>query len=88
MEGFSVRQMTLQEEIENLDIEQDVKERLLRKLDEMKARFDKDLECATKKSEIKTACDHEKYEKLREQNISLKNACFALSSAINQQYGL
>ena len=88
MQGFEVRQMTLQEEIENLDITQDVKDHLFRKLDEMKERFDKDLECATKKYEIKTACDHEKYEKLREQNISLKNACFALSAALNQQYEL
>ena len=88
MQGFEVRQMTLCEEIENLDIEQEVKDRLLRKLEEMKARFDKNLECATRRSEMKTACDHEKHEKLREQNMSLRNACFALSAALNQQYEL
>ena len=86
MQGFEVRKMTLQEEIENLNIEQEVKDRLLRKLEEMKAQFDRILwEETHEKPEIKSAMEADKQNKMREQIDSLKTACLALANAVNQE---
>lgn len=86
MQGFEVREMTLQEEIENLDIPQNVKDRILRKLEEMKAQFDRILwEETHEKTEIKAAMEAEKENKMKEQIEFLKTACLALANAVNQE---
>lgn len=78
------REMTLQEEIENLEVSKDVKDRLLQKLKEMSSKMDKKLcEVSHKQEE-----NFEKYNRIREQNISLKSACFALAAALNEKYDI
>ena len=88
MQEFVNRETTLREEIEDLGVPQSLKDRLLRKLDEMQAGFDRQLCEATWKREKMATEDHEKYNRIREQNISLKNACFALAAAVKQEYEL
>lgn len=78
------REMTLQEEIENLEVPQNVKERLLQKLKEEHYRMEK----AVEERETRTADVYEKLDRMREQNISLKSACFALAAALKQEYEL
>lgn len=78
------REMTLQEEIENLEVPQNVKERLLQKLKENDYRIEK----AVEEREVRIADMHEKYDRMREQNISLKSACFALAAALNEKYDI
>ena len=78
------REMTLQEEIENLEVPQNVKERLLQKLKEQDYRMEK----AVEKRETRTADVYEKLDRMREQNIFLKSACFALAAALKQEYEL
>ena len=76
------REMTLQEEIENLEVPQNVKERILQKLKEFYSEMDYRLCEANRKREDKATEDYEKYNRMREQNISLKSACFALAAAL------
>lgn len=78
------REMTLQEEIQNLDVPPHVKERLLQKLKEQDYRMEK----AVEERETRTADVYEKLDRMREQNISLKSACFALAAALKQEYEL
>lgn len=82
------REMTLQEEIENLEVSQNVKERMLQKLKEMYSEMDRKLWEVSHKQEERATQDFEKYNRTREQNISLKSACFALSAALKQEYEL
>ena len=80
--------MILEEEIENLEVPQNVKERLLQKLKEMYLEMDEKMREVSHKQEVKATQNFEKYNKMREQNISLKSACFALAAALNQEYEL
>ena len=82
------REMTLQEEIENLEVSQNVKERMLQKLKEMYSEMDRKLWEVSHKQEERATQDFEKYNRTREQNISLKSACFALAAALKQEYEL
>lgn len=84
----AVREMTLKEEIENLKVPQNVKERLLQKLKEEYSKMDEKLWIASNKQEERAAQDYEKFNRMREQNISLKSACFALAAALKQEYEL
>ena len=84
----AVREMTLQEEIENLEVPQNVKERLLQKLKEEYSKMDEKLCIASNKQEERAAQDFEKNNRMREQNISLKSACFAMAAALKQEYDL
>ena len=65
-----------------------MKERLLQKLKEMYSEMDKKMCEVSHKQEVKETQNFEKYNKMREQSISLKNACFALAAALEQEYEL
>lgn len=79
------REMTVKEEIEHLDIPQEIKDRILQKLKEVDYNFSKRL--AQKENEHceRIAKDKEKLDRMTEQNLALKNACFALSDALKQE---
>ena len=87
MEDYAVRETTLQEEIEGLEVPEHVRKRMLSKLkrmcEEMEAMESKLWE-ANHEREMRVA----KYDRMREQIISLKSACFDLAAALKQQYEL
>ncbi len=78
----------MQEEIKSLEVPDYVKERLLQKLKKEYSKMDEKLWIASNKQEERAAQDYEKFNRMREQNISLKNACFALAAALKQEYEL
>ena len=81
----AVRETTLREDIENLEMPEYMRKRMLFKLERMYEEMDEKLWEVTHKQEAKTTYE---YNKMREQNISLKNACFDLAAALKQQYEL
>ena len=77
------REMTVKEEIELLNIPQEVKDRILNKLIrefsekiEKERAYNERLEIDMVKIDI---------DRIIEQNLALKNACFALSDALKQE---
>ena len=82
--GTKTRELTLEEEIKLLDISEEAEGRLLLKLSNIRSEFDESLF----EMEKKATSEREKYDKMREQNISLKSACFALAAALKQEYEL
>ena len=84
MEDHMVRETTLREEIENLEVPEHIKKRILCKLNQMCEEMDAKLWEANHEREMRSS----KYDRMREQNISLKSACFDLAAALKQQYEL
>lgn len=76
---------SIEQEIGDLEISQEDKDRILKKLKSMNCNFSKRL--AQKENECceKITKDREKLDRMTEQNLALKNACFALSDALKQE---
>ena len=79
------KEMSVREEIEHLDIPQETKDRILKKLKEVDCNFSKRI--AQKENEYceKIAKEIERFNGINKQNLALKNACFALSDALKQE---
>lgn len=78
------REATLEEEIAKLDISENDKQRIFKKLENERAMYEEKVMNRIHDLEI----EREKCTGIREQNISLKNACFALAAALNGKYEL
>lgn len=88
MKDCPTREMTLEEEIDSLEIPKNEKERLIKKLYNEHSEKECEFEERMRKLNYKLMDANHKCDKLREQNVSLKSACFDLAAALKQQYEL
>ena len=88
MEDCEKREKTLDEEIVRLSIPVEIKDMLANKLCDERSKKECEFEERMERLNHELMAISNKFDKLREQNISLKSACFDLAAALKQQYEL
>lgn len=86
MEDCVKREITLGEMIDRLGIPKNEKEELYKKLCDERSENGREFEEKMTLLNRKLMEANHKCDELREQNISLKSACFDLAAALKQQY--
>ena len=88
MEDCAKRETTLDEEIDSLLIPTDMKDMLANKLCDERSKREREFKEKMEKLNYELSVINNKFDEIREQNISLKSACFSLAAALKQQYDL